>query len=203
MTPTPLAGALEVALNRYLRIEPDAEAAMAKLNGKRIAVVLEPIAWRLVFEVLPSGVRVAADEHEPAPHVTLTGSPVTLVARAVDMAQGAAFSAKGLQVSGEAETLRQFAAAIDLVGADVEEWLAPWLGDVIAHRAAGALRGLFDWGRQTFSALADNTAEYLQEETRDLARRVDVDEWMDEVELLRDSVDRFEARLQRLERGLR
>jgi ubiquinone biosynthesis accessory factor UbiJ len=203
VTPAPLAGALEVALNRYLRIEPDAEAAISKLNGKRIAVVLTPINWQLLFEVLPSGVRVAADETEPAPHVTLTGSPVTLMARAAEMARGAAFSAQGLQVSGEAETLRQFAAAVDLVGADVEEWLAPWLGDVIAHRAAGALRSLFAFGQRAFSELGSNAAEYLQEETYDLARRVDVDEWMESVELLRDGVDRFEARLQRVERGLR
>ena len=43
MTPAPLAAALEVALNRYLRLEPEAEAALASLAGKRIAVQLTPL----------------------------------------------------------------------------------------------------------------------------------------------------------------
>jgi ubiquinone biosynthesis protein UbiJ len=84
----------------------------------------------------------------------------------------------------------------------VEEWLAPWLGDVLAHRAAGFMRSALQWGRQTFSTLALNTTEFLQEESGDLPRRVDVVAWQDQVDLLRDAVDRFEARLQRLERSL-
>jgi ubiquinone biosynthesis accessory factor UbiJ len=202
VTPAPLAAALEVALNRYLRLEPEAEAAMAQLAGKRIAVQLTPLGWHLLFELLDhGGVRVGVDEPEPAPDVTLIGSPVELLARGAEMARGEPFSAKGLQVRGDAETLRRFAAALNLVGADIEEWLAPWLGDVMAHRAAGFMRAAFQWGRQTFNTLALNTSEYLQEETGDLPRRVDVEEWQDEVDLLRDAVDRFEARLQRIERS--
>lgn len=201
MTPAPLAAALEVALNRYLRLEPEAELAMAQLAGKRIAVQLTPLGWQLLIELLDSGVRIGVDEAEPSPDVTLVGSPVELLARGAEMARGEPFSAKGLQVRGDAETLRRFAAALNLVGADVEEWLAPWLGDVLAHRAAGFMRSAFQWGRQTFNTLALNTTEYLQEETGDLPRRVDVEEWQDGVDLLRDAVDRFEARLQRLERG--
>ncbi len=201
MTPAPLAAALEVALNRYLRLEPEAELAMAQLAGKRIAVQLTPLGWQLLIELLDSGVRIGVYETEPAPDVTLVGSPVELLARGAEMARGEPFSAKGLQVRGDAETLRRFAAALNLVGADVEEWLAPWLGDVLAHRAAGFMRSVFQWGRQTLNTLALNTTEYLQEETGDLPRRVDVEEWQDGVDLLRDAVDRFEARLQRLERG--
>ena len=187
MTPAPLAAALEVALNRYLRLEPEAEAALASLAGKRIAVQLTPLGWHLLLEMLPGGsVRVG----------------VELLARGAEMARGEPFSAKGLQVRGDAETLRRFAAALNLVGADVEEWLAPWLGDVLAHRAAGFMRSALQWGRQTFSTLALNTTEFLQEESGDLPRRVDVEAWQDEVDLLRDAVDRFEARLQRLERSL-
>ncbi|MDP1543733.1 MAG: SCP2 sterol-binding domain-containing protein [Polycyclovorans sp.] len=203
MTPAPLAAALEVALNRYLRLEPEAEAALASLAGKRIAVQLTPLGWHLLLEMLPGGsVRVGVDEPDPPADVTLTGSPVELLARGAEMARGEPFSAKGLQVRGDAETLRRFAAALNLVGADVEEWLAPWLGDVLAHRAAGFMRSALQWGRQTFSTLALNTTEFLQEESGDLPRRVDVEAWQDEVDLLRDAVDRFEARLQRLERSL-
>jgi ubiquinone biosynthesis protein UbiJ len=58
------------------------------------------------------------------------------------------------------------------------------------------------WGRNTASTLGLDTAEYLREETRDLARGSDAAEWMDNVDLLRERVDRFEARIEKLEQGL-
>jgi ubiquinone biosynthesis protein UbiJ len=42
-------------------------------------------------------------------------------------------------------------------------------------------------------------AEYLQEEGRDVPARIEVEEFLEGVDELRDSTDRFEARLARLE----
>jgi ubiquinone biosynthesis accessory factor UbiJ len=201
MTPSALAAAMEVALNRLLRLEPATAAGLRELQGKRIGIAVTPFDWYFLIEGLPGGLRVAADEREPAPHAELSSSAVQLVQKGLDMARGAPFSAQGLQVRGDAELLQRFASRIALVGVDLEEWLAPWLGDGAAHRAAGLLSGLFGWGRRSAGLLVSNTAEYLREESQDLARRADVEAWMDEVDLLRDGVDRLDARLRRLERA--
>lgn len=201
MTPAPLAAALEVALNRFFRLEPAAGQTLSGLAGKRIAVQMDPFGWQLLIEALPNGdVRVGVDEFDPPADAELRSSIVELLARAAEMARGAPFSARGLQVRGDAELLQRFASLISLVGVDVEEWLAPWLGDGAAHRAVSLLKGLFGWGQKSADTLALNTAEYLREETQDLARKADVEGWMDEVDLLRDGVDRLEARIQRQER---
>jgi ubiquinone biosynthesis protein UbiJ len=42
-------------------------------------------------------------------------------------------------------------------------------------------------------------AQYLQEESRDLPTRIEVEEFLEAVDRLRESADRFEARLARLE----
>lgn len=199
MTPPPLAAALEVALNRYLRLEPAALAELERLRGRRIGLEITPLQWRFVFECLPGTVRVGADERTPDTDAELSGSLVQLGLRAAEMARGLPFSAHGLSVRGDAELLRRFAAMVGGVGVDIEEWLAPWLGDGAAHRTHRILQGLLGWGRQTAQTLGMNTAEYLREETYDLARRPDVEDWMDHVDLLRDGVDRLEARLRRLE----
>ncbi|HSW12506.1 MAG TPA: hypothetical protein VLI06_06665, partial [Solimonas sp.] len=64
------------------------------------------------------------------------------------------------------------------------------------------LRKLLDWGRQTAQTLGLDTAEYLREETRDLARAADVEDWMNAIDTLREDADRLEARLRRLEERL-
>lgn len=200
MTPSALAATLEVGLNRFLRLEPSAADGLRALEGKRIGIAVTPFQWYFLIEGLPGGLRVAADEREPPPHAELSSSAVQLVQKGLDMARGAPFSAQGLQVRGDAELLQRFAGLIALVGVDLEEWLAPWLGDAAAHRAVGLLSAWLGWGRRSADLLVSNTAEYLREESRDLARKADVEAWMEEVDLLRDGVDRLEARLRRLER---
>mgnify|MGYP000187317940 FL=1 len=69
-----------------------------------------------------------------------------------------------------------------------------------AHRLVGGLKGLFGWGRNAADRLSVDAAEYLTEESEDLARAADVEEWMDGVDQLREGVDRFDARLALLER---
>ena len=74
-----------------------------------------------------------------------------------------------------------------------------YFGDATGHRIHQGLQKFFGWGRNTAQTLGLDTAEYLREETKDLARAADVSDWMDGVDDLRDAVERFEARLARLE----
>jgi ubiquinone biosynthesis protein UbiJ len=73
------------------------------------------------------------------------------------------------------------------------------IGDVAAHQVASFARGVLDWGRKASTAFAGNVAEYLQEEGRDVPARVEVEEFLEGVDQLRESADRLEARLARLE----
>ena len=49
--------------------------------------------------------------------------------------------------------------------------------------------------------MGDNIREYLQEESRDLPSRYEVDRFTREVAAVRDDVDRLEARIRRLKDG--
>ena len=60
-------------------------------------------------------------------------------------------------------------------------------------------RGFLDWGRKASSAFATNVAEYLQEEGRDVPTRVEVEEYLEAVDQLREATDRLDARLSRAE----
>jgi ubiquinone biosynthesis protein UbiJ len=71
------------------------------------------------------------------------------------------------------------------------------VGDVVARRVANLARGLLDFGRRAADSLATSAAEYLQEEGRDVPVRPEVEEFLREVDRLRDDVERFEARLGR------
>ena len=104
-------------------------------------------------------------------------------------------------MEGDTELLLHFNKLLARVGFDPEELLARFFGGSSAHRIHQGVQKFFGWGRRSADTLALDTAEYLREETRDLARGSDASEWMDNVDLLRERVDRFEARIEKLEQG--
>lgn len=201
MTPALLCAGLEVALNRYLRLEPAALQGCARLAGQSIELLAEGLGWSLVIEFIDSGVRVLPLPEVPA-DVRLRGPLPALLRLGARTAAGDAGLPPGVSIEGDAELLRRFQRLMELVGFDLEEVAAPLIGDVAAHRVFQGLRELVGWGRRSAGTLAQDTAEYLREETRDLARAPDVEDWMGEIETLREQADRFEARLLRLERKL-
>ena len=198
MTPALACAALEIALNRYLRLERSALEECAALSGKSIALHLADLGWTFVVEPHPAGVRVLAEGETP-PDVRLAAPSLRLLQVALRSAGGESGLPAGLEVEGDTELLSRFNALLARVGFDPEELAAKILGDAAAHRVVGGLRELFGWGRHAAQRLTQDTAEYLSEESGDLARSGDIEEWMQGVETLREGADRLEARVALLE----
>lgn len=190
--------AFEIALNRYLQLERSALEECAALSGRSIALHVSDLGWTFVIEPHAGGVRVLP-EAAGAPDVTASAPAPRLLQLALRAARGDEGLPAGLEVEGDTELLRRFNLLLARVGFDPEELAAKVLGDGAAHRVVGGLRQFFGWGRHAATRLGQDTAEYLSEETQDLARSHEVEEWMEGVDKLREGADRLEARLALLE----
>ncbi len=199
--PPLLCAAIEIALNRYLALEPDVAAQVSGLKGRVIALHALGPDWEFYLCPGASGVTVLdawPEPGDPKPDVRISARPAALLRRA--FGGGAAGGGTGVQVEGDADLLQRFSILMAGVGFDSEEWLARFVGDGAAHRLDQGLRGLLGWGRRSASTLALDTAEYLREETRDLAHRADVERWSEGVEAARRRGEQLAARIERLER---
>lgn len=199
--PALLCGAVEVALNRFLALEASALAECAQLAPRIIELRTQAPDWSFFIEFHGGGVRVAPESGRAA-EVRVSGRMTNLMKLAWTVAQSGGDTGvpQGLQVDGDVELLLRFNRLLARVGFDPEEFAAKIVGDAAGHRLTQGLRAAFSWGQRTVSTLGLDSAEYLREETRDLARGSDAAEWAEAVDKLRDDVARFEARLQRLER---
>lgn len=105
---------------------------------------------------------------------------------------------KDASVQGDAE----FAAALSYVAEnlewDYEEDLSRIMGDVAAHRIAGALRQAQIWRKDAAASTAESLKEYLTEEQPMLAKREAVERFTGEVDNLRDDVERLAKRIEKL-----
>lgn len=200
MTPAFICAAVEVALNRTLRLEPEVLTDFAALDGRVLAFTVGGFDWDFFIECIPSGVRVLPSfERKADAHVH--GGAVGYAQLARQFKTGETALPLGVSVDGDAELLHRFSRLLARIGFKPEELIARFTGDGAAHRLMGGLQSLFDWGRQSTKTMTLNTAEYLREETYDLARKADADDWGAGVESLRDDVARLEARLKRLEKA--
>lgn len=197
-TPPLLCAILEVALNRYLRQESAAASQCRSLQGRPLAFEVTDTGWRFVIEPINGAMRVGEDgDVEPA--VTVRAPTFRLLLTAMTTLAGQEKTTGSIEIDGDAEVLQRFTRILRLVGFDPEEVLSQMLGDVVAHRLASGIRNLTGWGRRSLNSMSYSAAEYLREESEDLARGGDVEEWERGVEVLRDGIDRLEARLNLLD----
>ena len=104
-----------------------------------------------------------------------------------------------LSISGDAELIQalyHFASDLDLKW---EDYLAPFLGDLLTREATRASDAARQWGSDAAASLTETLDEYLAEEARILPSAGEIDYFNDSVAALRLRLDRLEARLQLLE----
>ena len=181
------------ALNRLLRANTWALERLRVHAGKTALLECPPFALRLT--VLDSG-EVAPAPADLAADVTVRVTPPLLLRFAAR--DETAWS--DAQVTGDVE----LAAAIDYVRCnlewDFEESLSRVVGDIPAHRLADAARRSTRWVRETALNLGRAAAEYATYESPLLASAQAVDEFIHEVDEVRDQVERLDKRLDLLKR---
>ena len=83
---------------------------------------------------------------------------------------------------------------------DVEEDLSKVMGDIAAHRVVESGRKLHDWGRQSVENVARSFSEYWTHEAPLVTSRHEVEQFVREVDALRDDLARLEKRIEGLGR---
>ena len=193
--------AAENAVNKALSLDPFTAKRLAGLAGRVIAIHIDAPALDLFIIPDPHGVMLMS-RYEGRPDLKLSGG-IGAFARLAgqDRTQGKQGVPSGIGIEGDANLasqLQEIVAGLDL---DWEEQLSRLTGDTIAHQTGRLVRGAAAYARETAGTLGMNLEEFLKEETRFLPQRFEVDEWVADVDRLRDDAARLEARVQRLEKS--
>ena len=188
-----LAAGLSRAFARLLTYDLNARERLARMDGLVLGVVISgpELKFRLAVQDRGLVALPGLDEGEGA---TISATPGAFLALA---ASGGELSVGQFKVQGDADTARRFQEFFAGLSPDWEEALSRVFGDVIGFQAARAVRGGLVWVRQAGRSLAENLSEYLREESRQLVTRPELEEFLDQVDELRDDVARLEARLKR------
>jgi len=192
---------LEEAINRYLALDPDARAAMARLHGRVIA--FEVSGLEKTFYLIPSHARVQLLAHyEGDPDCRLRGTPLALARMKDQRASSGQLFTGEVEISGDTELAHQIGKILGGMEIDWEEQLSHYTGDLLAHHIGNLVRDVGQWGQKSLSTLSLDLQEYLQEELRLLPLRPEIESFLDTVDRTRDDVERLEARIRQLQAQL-
>ena len=187
-------------LNRNIAATTPARELCLELDGKTIAIRVRDTALAMYFAFQDTVVALTTDT-KAEPDVVITGSLLTLASMASTGSERAIRTGE-LDLSGDAGTAKAFQDLLAYAKPDIEEELSTLIGDVAAHELGEVARGISNWAREARSTMGTNIREYLQEESRDLPSRYEVDRFANQVDTPRDDVARLDARLGRLEKDV-
>ncbi len=184
-------------LNRNIRATTPAHELCEKMAGTVIAIRVQNTALAAWFILGEESLELTTD-CDAEPDVVISGSLLTL-ARMAGAPGTSALRSGSLELTGDPQLAGDFQKLLAYAKPDIEEELSGVVGDVVAHRLGDFARGVSNWSRDARSTMGANIREYLQEESRDVPSRYEVDRFADSVNALRDDVDRLEARMNRLQ----
>ena len=196
----PLAGrALEAALNRMLALDPETRASLRKLDGRRISLALEAPALALEIKVDGDQLRVGpvqSAEPDLGIRATLAGALAALPFLRPDDAPPVG----RVRINGDAElarVLQQLAKGFD------PDWAQPFaqaFGPILGPQVARTVQSGLKQGVRLAGQFGKDAAEYVTEESRDAVGKAELSSFHDEVDALRDRVERIAARVARIAR---
>ena len=177
------------ALNHVIARSPWAQEKLAPFSGREAVFAMPP--FRLQLLVTAEG-RFAAGKGTPDVEIALPAdTPLTAL-------QGTDKVMRNARINGSVEFADTLGFVLRHLSWDFEEDLSRVVGDIAAHRIAESLRALTAWQKQAAQNLAENTVEYLRDETGLLPLPQEISHFSSEVDRLRDDLARLEKRLQKL-----
>ena len=194
----PVAGrALEIALNRALALDPDTRDSLRALDGRRVALRLASPPLALQVTVNGERLEVGPVDGDVEPDLSVRSTIGGLISQLPFLRNDDAPPVGQLRIEGDADLARRLQRLAERFDPDWQQPFARVFGDVLGVQIANALATGLRHARVAAKEFAGNAAEFVTEESRDVVPRDELNAFHDDVDGLRDDVERAAGRCAR------
>jgi len=199
------------ALKKYLDSDPEIAAKLSKFEGQCLLVHLTDIEKEILVTPVQAGIEVCehiVDEEvldASEPGNIETGITTTIHSNIVSLARmglGAEYQSMlnsgALKIEGDVEFANQLRSIFMQVDIDWEEVASKYVGDSVAYQVGLFVNKFKNYKKRSVDNFRLDVSEFLQEESRIVPTKVELDRFMSGVDDLDANVQRLEARIQRL-----
>lgn len=190
-----VASVLERALEAALALDPATREGLQALAGRRLELSLEPPGVALLLVAGGDG-RIQVSPGSGEAELSLRAGPAALLARLA----GVPLAPGSLRVAGDLELARALERLLSGYQPDLERPFALLFGELIGPQLARFARGLLAALARQARHLAEDFGEWMLDRDGVAVRRTEAAAFYEEIEALREAVDRLEKRVERLAR---
>ncbi|RKZ76909.1 MAG: hypothetical protein DRQ57_01980 [Gammaproteobacteria bacterium] len=185
---------LETLINQALHCDPSSLEALGQLSGKIIRLELTDLDLNYTLFPDEQGIIIFSD-YEGEVDVQITGAPFTLLRLLLQ--RGTQLSNEpDITLNGEINLAQQGLLIFQGLNIDWETQFTKWFGSQFAHNLSTALLQCQDYADGQFNTLQRKLSEHLQEKTRHLPRRTEINSLSNAINTLRDDLERLEKRVE-------
>lgn len=193
-----LISVFESAINRYLALDENRSLLLNPLAGKVIAITIQPFNETIYLCPTQDSIQVI-DQVISVPDTTIIGSLWALGLMGVSAKPMRSIFSGEVKLQGDTQVGKQFQDLFKKLNINLEGVMAQYMGNEVADKISQFFRTGQAWSKEAIVTFKQNTAEFLQEETRDLPAKQEIDLFYQDVDACRNDCDRLECRIERLQ----
>ena len=189
---------LEKLVDRALALDEETVEALAELSGKVIGFHF--VNTELTLYLLPTanGLKINT-AFAGKPDIMIKGTPINFVSMMASTGGKTGSMPADMELIGDIGLAQRFQHIMQNIEIDLEEPLSSWVGDTAAFQIGQLIRKTHRFAVNTGKTLAMDISEYLRFEKEMLPDDLLVKEFCEDVDTLRDDVDRLAQRITMLE----
>lgn len=194
---TLLGHALEAVLNRVVALDIDTQTRLQAIEGKAIHLEFKDTHLSMRIAVANSRITIGPGILENN-QLRISATPGSLLAMLLNRGPQALLPSGHVEISGDAQLARHIERIAAQFAPDIDEAFTDVFGDVVGFQLARGFRHAFRWGKTSAQTLLQDTVDYLQEESRDLIAKTEMEHFLEGVDELGSRGERLQARVLRL-----
>lgn len=185
---------MQAIVNRALALDPEVRAELQQFEHK--AIQLQFAEWPDPLFVIVQAQEIQLLTHyDGQVDTVIKGTVPAMIRVAIEQRLQPSSRLTGLVIEGDMELAADCARLLRKFRIDWEEVLAKFVGDMAAHQVGEVARSFATWGRDASSSFAQDVSEYLQEEIRLVPPAEELRDFYQDVDKLRDDVERFAVKV--------
>ncbi len=188
---------LQPLCNKFLHLDQETKAQILRYNGKVLSITLKDLN-QTMFVLIGANMLHLTKEHDEAADVSISATSITFVKAILNGGNLAGIPGGTLQISGDAQLAQNLMKVFGNMDVDIEDQLAQIIGDFPARKLGLLAKGFKEWSTGARESVLRNTGEYLVEESREVASRIEVQKFITDVDDVRATTDRLAARIDKL-----
>jgi len=188
---------MESAINGLLALDENAKDNAQPLTGKTIKIELTDLRLSF-FLCISNRQHIMIMSYGEDADVIIRASSVNLAKMSTMEDANRMVLNQEVIITGDVGTVSQVQEFFASIHIDWEEHLSRLTGDIVAHKIGSTFRVGVSWLRKSAKSLAQDVSEYSRYEAEWLPDNHENVSFVNQVNQLRNDVDRLEARIKRL-----